>query len=66
MHIDGQGNKHWWVNGLRHRLDGPAYEGADGTKSWWLNDGGYSSFDEWLEALNVSEQEKIFLKLKWS
>ena len=24
-------------NGQRHRLDGPAYEGADGSKEWYVN-----------------------------
>jgi hypothetical protein len=24
------------VNGLRHRLDGPASEWADGSKEWWI------------------------------
>lgn len=31
------GTRTWWVNGKRHRLDGPAYEGADGTRTWWVN-----------------------------
>ena len=26
------------AKGQRHRLDGPAYEGADGTKAWWVKD----------------------------
>jgi len=24
-------------NGQRHRLDGPAYIGADGYQAWWVN-----------------------------
>ena len=31
------GNKFWYLNGSRHREDGPAREYADGTKSWYLN-----------------------------
>ena len=31
------GTKSWYLNGKRHRKDGPAYEGADGTKEWYLN-----------------------------
>jgi len=27
----------WWLNGQRHRADGPACEWADGSKTWWLN-----------------------------
>ena len=30
------GTKRWYLNGRRHREDGPAIEWADGTKSWWL------------------------------
>ena len=31
------GTKHWYLNGRRHREDGPAVEWADGTKEWWLS-----------------------------
>ena len=58
------GFKQWFVNGKLHREDGPAYEGADGTKQWYLNDKEYS-LDDWLEALDVSDEDKVFLKLKW-
>ena len=27
----------WYLNGERHRVDGPAVEDVDGTKVWWLN-----------------------------
>lgn len=27
-----EGNNHWYLNGERHREDGPAYEGAHGSK----------------------------------
>jgi hypothetical protein len=32
------GTKYWYINGKRHREDGPAIEHADGTKEWYLND----------------------------
>ena len=31
------GSKEWWLNGERHREDGPAVELADGTREWFLN-----------------------------
>jgi hypothetical protein len=31
------GDKCWYLNGERHREDGPAVEWANGHKSWWLN-----------------------------
>ena len=37
MKIDSNGNKCWWLNGKRHREDGPAVEWANGDTSWWLN-----------------------------
>ena len=37
LEILENGSKSWRVNGLLHRLDGPAMEWLDGTKSWWVN-----------------------------
>ena len=34
---DEYGNKYWYLNGKRHREDGPAIEFTDGTKYWFLN-----------------------------
>jgi hypothetical protein len=31
------GTKHWYLNGKRHREDGPAIEWADGDKCWYLD-----------------------------
>ena len=27
----------WYLNGERHREDGPAIEWADGDREWWVN-----------------------------
>jgi hypothetical protein len=36
--IDKHGNKRYYnEQGQRHRTDGPAWEGADGSKAWWVN-----------------------------
>ncbi len=36
LHIDDDGNKYWYKNGLRHRNnDLPACEFANGTKYWY-------------------------------
>ena len=35
--VDDNGNKFWYLNGKRHRTDGPAMEYADGDKLWYLN-----------------------------
>ena len=34
---DDEGNKVWYLNGDRHRKDGPAIEYANGDKCWYLN-----------------------------
>lgn len=31
------GDKAWYLNGKRHRVDGPAEEWSDGTKFWFLD-----------------------------
>jgi hypothetical protein len=31
------GTKAWYLNGKRHREDGPAVEWSDGSKYWYLN-----------------------------
>ena len=35
--IYSDGSKEWWVNGKRHRIDGPAVEYANGNKFWYIN-----------------------------
>ena len=31
------GTKYWFLNGRRHREDGPAVEFSNGSKEWYLN-----------------------------
>ena len=38
VEVDTDGTKHWYLNGKKHREDGPAIEWADGDKWWCLND----------------------------
>ena len=35
--VHENGTKSWWLNGQRHREDGPAIEYANGDKFWYLN-----------------------------
>lgn len=32
-----RGRKEWYLNGVIHRVDGPAIIYLDGHESWWLN-----------------------------
>jgi len=53
------------LNGLRHRLDGPAVIRADGTQEWWLNGKRYD-FDDYCKKLNLTDEDIVFLKLKFN
>jgi len=35
--VNTDGTKEWFLNGKRHREDGPACEYASGNKHWYLN-----------------------------
>ena len=58
------GSKTWYINGRLHRVDGPAVEYADGFKCWFINGRQYS-FEDWLNKLQISDEEKVMLCLKW-
>jgi len=58
------GNKEWRLNGFLHREDGPAKEYYNGNILWWLN-GNLYPFKEWLELTPISDDEKVFLRLKY-
>jgi hypothetical protein len=42
--IERNGEKEWYLNGKRHRVDGPAIEDPDGYKAWFV-DGKYHRID---------------------
>ena len=64
VYVYANGIKHWYLNGKRHREDGPAVEREDGTKSWYLNGEEYTE-EEFLKKtskvkeLTVTELEKL-------
>jgi len=61
-------SEYWYINGKRHRENGPAiYKDDDEPKCWYwyLNNIDYS-FEKWCEILNKSDEEVIFLKLKYT
>ena len=37
VQVSDDGTNKWYLNGKRHREDGPAIECMDGTKEWFLN-----------------------------
>jgi len=56
--------KFWYINGKRHREDGPAAIYSSGRKYWWLYGIEYS-FEDWCKILNKTDEEIIFLRLKY-
>jgi hypothetical protein len=57
--------KSWYLNDDRHRTDGPAIEWANGQMDWYLNDHIYS-FDDWLDAnTDLTDGEKVMMKLQY-
>ena len=52
------GAKQWYLNGERHREDGPAVEYANGTKYWYLNGKQFFLQKEYWEALEKYKREK--------
>lgn len=54
MYIQNRnGDKNWYLNYRRHRLDGPAVERVNGSKEWWVN------------GICVSKSELVTLVVHW-
>ena len=70
-----QGDKIWYLpskgENSYHRLDGPAFEGENGSKHWFV-DGKLLPIievEEWLEENDIdlsTEEGQIAFKLRWS
>jgi len=63
--VDNERSKYYYNNGKRHRENGPAIIYYNGDVRWYLNGIKYS-FEEWIEKTSLTDEEKIFLKLKYS
>jgi len=59
------GSKGWFVKGLYHREDGHAFITAHGLVCWFFNGKEYP-FKEWIKLTPIPDEEKIFLRLKYS
>jgi len=58
--IDKYGNKYWYLNGERHRTDGPATEYPTGEKRWFIN-GNELSEEEYLRTTRNKKLEILGL-----
>jgi hypothetical protein len=73
---DKYGDKRWYLDGERHRTDGPAVERADGTKHWFLNgirhrtDGPAVEWADGLKAWyingNMYSFDKFIIEMNWT
>ena len=65
--VMGKVNGHTYrmLHGELHSVDGPSVEWADGGCGWYLN-GEYYELDDWLIAnTEISDEEKVMLKLQY-
>jgi hypothetical protein len=62
--IYANGDKLWYQHDNIHRDDGPAVEYANGRKFWYLNNK-HLTFDEWLYEVDISDEDKVMMKLKY-
>jgi hypothetical protein len=60
------GNRYWFTADRKlHRTDGPAVEFADGFTYWWLHDKSLS-LDEYLDQnTELTDEEKVMMKLQY-
>jgi len=58
VRVYDNGDKYWFLNGKRHREDGPAIEFADGNKYWYLNNTKYTEA-EWKAKLNPVKELSV-------
>lgn len=61
-----ENDKEYFVNGKRHRVDGPAVEHEDGHKEWFINGIEYTKeeFQQWLIKKEMNEKLKTTLEPK--
>jgi hypothetical protein len=65
MITNSRGDKFWYQKDLLHRIDGPAVERADGTRTWYIEDQEYD-FDDWLEQVDFTEPQKTLMRLRYA
>jgi hypothetical protein len=65
MVYEVEGHTYRMQGGDLHSIDGPTIEWADGGSDWYLH-GTYYELDDWLIAnTEISEEDKIMLKLQY-
>lgn len=62
--IDDEGREWWYRHGVQHREDGPAFVGIV-HKTFYLDGVRYTEVDNWLLALDISDADRVLLKMQW-
>ena len=55
--INNRGDKSWYQNGERHRIDGPAIEYSNGNKFYFLRGQHFETKEAFFDALTDEEKE---------
>jgi hypothetical protein len=64
-YITSNGARVWYnEEGFYHREDGPACFYTDGSIDWAYNGSRYT-FNEWCVAANISDEDKMMLRLQY-
>jgi hypothetical protein len=65
MVYEADGHTYRMLAGELHSIDGPTVEWRDGAYGWYLN-GTYYELDDWLIAnTEISEEDKVMMKLQY-
>ena len=66
---DDDGTKFWYLDGKRHREDGPAVEYADGSRYWYLSDKLHRTDGPAIEHTNGTKlwylDDKEYTEVEW-
>jgi hypothetical protein len=62
--IARSGRKEWYQHDNIHRDNGPAVEWPNGDNSWCLNNQ-FLPFDKWIDKVDISDENKVMMKLKY-
>ncbi|WP_034998451.1 hypothetical protein [Beijerinckia mobilis] len=60
------GGTEYRFKGSLHRKDGPARTFDNGVMEWWLNGKPFDNFENWIHEAELTEEEIIYLKLKYA
>jgi hypothetical protein len=64
-YVNKWGTNSWYnEEGQVHKEDGPALTYISTNVSWWVNNKRYN-FNDWCNHLNISDEQKLLLRLQY-